>query len=131
MGATGQRLAPGRGARGNAKSKGGSVLKAVILLLAVALSMAMAEPQRVIAVCGATGKQGGSVVDALLARGGGRFAVRGVSRRCDSPKARALAARGVELACADFDDPASLRRAFDGAHGACCVMDVAACLRLC
>ena len=84
--------------------------------------MAAAEPQHpVIAVCGATGKQGGAVVDALLARGGGRFAVRGVSRNCSSPKAKALASRGVELACADFDDPASLRRAFDGAHGAFCV----------
>lgn len=85
--------------------------------------MAAAEPQQpsLIAVCGATGKQGGSVVDALLARGGGRFAVRGVSRNATSPKAKALASRGVELACADFDDPASLRRAFDGAHGAFCV----------
>ena len=83
--------------------------------------MAMAEQRPVIAVCGATGKQGGSVVDALLARGGGRFAVRGAARNCESPKARALAARGVELACADFDDPASLQRAFAGAHGAFCV----------
>jgi uncharacterized protein YbjT (DUF2867 family) len=79
----------------------------------------MAE-RKVIAVCGATGKQGGAVVDALLARGGGAFAIRGVARDASSPKARALVEKkGVaEVVSADFDDPASLVKAFEGAYGA-------------
>jgi uncharacterized protein YbjT (DUF2867 family) len=41
-----------------------------------------------------------------------------VTRSLDSDKARALAARGAEVVEADHDDPASIRRALDGAYGA-------------
>jgi uncharacterized protein YbjT (DUF2867 family) len=41
-----------------------------------------------------------------------------VTRSIDSDKARALAARGAEVVEADLDDPASIRRALDGAYGA-------------
>lgn len=57
-----------------------------------------------IAVFGATGQQGGAVVDALLDRGA---RVRALVRDPRSDRARALAARGVELAAVRFDDPAS------------------------
>lgn len=78
----------------------------------------MAE-RKVIAVCGATGKQGGAVVDALLARGRDAFVVRALVRRPDSAKAKALAARaGVEVVAADFDNADSTRAAMRGAHGA-------------
>lgn len=66
---------------------------------------------RTIAVFGATGNQGGSVVNALLAQGA---PVRALVRRPDSEKARALADRGAELAYADVGDPASLTRALKG-----------------
>jgi uncharacterized protein YbjT (DUF2867 family) len=70
----------------------------------------------IITVIGGTGRQGGSVVDALLA--GGDHAVRVPTRNPDSAAARALAARGVEVVAGDLVDPASLRPAFTGAHGA-------------
>lgn len=57
------------------------------------------------AVFGATGQQGGAVVDALLARGA---AVRAIVRNTDSKASAALAARGVTLAVADQDDPTSM-----------------------
>ncbi|PRY32019.1 NmrA/HSCARG family protein [Pseudosporangium ferrugineum] len=58
-----------------------------------------------IAVFGATGQQGGAVVDALLDHGA---RVRALVRDPRSGRARALAARGVELAAVRADDPASL-----------------------
>ncbi|MEY9852312.1 uncharacterized protein YbjT (DUF2867 family) [Leifsonia sp. EB41] len=70
---------------------------------------------RLIAVVGATGQQGGSVVDALLERGA---RVRALVRDPDAPAARRLADRGVELSAGDLDDPASLDRFFAGVDGA-------------
>jgi uncharacterized protein YbjT (DUF2867 family) len=64
-----------------------------------------------IAVLGATGQQGSAVVDALLAAG---HPVRAVVRTPDSPKATALAARGVEVVPGDQDDPDSLRQPLTG-----------------
>jgi uncharacterized protein YbjT (DUF2867 family) len=82
----------------------------------------MAE-RKVVAVCGATGKQGGSVVDALLARGSHVFTVRGVARNAGSAKAKALAERGGQVVAADYDNAASLHKAFEGAYGAFLVMN--------
>ena len=62
-------------------------------------------------VTGATGQQGGAVVQALLVRG---HRVRGLTRNADSPKAQALAAQDVEIAVGDFTDPESLVRAATG-----------------
>ncbi|MFD8176989.1 NmrA family NAD(P)-binding protein [Streptomyces sp. NPDC059709] len=58
-----------------------------------------------IAVFGATGQQGGTVVDALLDH---KARVRALVRNPQSDRAQALAARGVELAAIRADDPASL-----------------------
>ncbi|OWA04432.1 NmrA family protein [Streptomyces sp. CS113] len=58
----------------------------------------------VIAVFGATGQQGGAVVDALLAR---EARVRALVRTPTSDRAQALAARGVEPAVVRIDAPAS------------------------
>ena len=77
--------------------------------------------RRILAVIGATGAQGGSLVRAILADPAGGFAVRAVTRHADSEKARALAALGAEVVEADLDDAASLERAFAGAYGAFCV----------
>ena len=82
----------------------------------------MAQPARkTIVVCGATGKQGGAVVDALLRRGAQQFAVRSIVRNATSAKAEALARQGAEVVAANYDDPASLPKAFSGAHGAFCI----------
>src|SRR5690349_13533234 len=76
---------------------------------------------KIIAVTGATGAQGGGLVRAILADPSGGFKVRAITRKADSDKAKALAAAGAEVVAADLDDPASLERAFAGAHGAYCL----------
>ena len=82
----------------------------------------MSQPARkTVAVCGASGKQGGAVVDAMLRRGAQQFSVRAVVRDASSAKAKALAKQGVEVVSANYDDPASLQKAFDGAWGAFCI----------
>jgi len=75
----------------------------------------------IIAVVGSTGAQGGGLVRAILADPEKRFAARAITRKTDSDKAQALAAAGAEVVAADANDPASLRRAFTGTHGAFCV----------
>ncbi len=77
--------------------------------------------RKIIAVVGATGAQGGGLVRAILADRDGPFSARALTRNPKSDKAQALAAAGAEVVAADVDDPASLRRAFEGAHGAFCV----------
>jgi uncharacterized protein YbjT (DUF2867 family) len=75
----------------------------------------------VIAVTGATGHQGGGLVDAVLADPESPYAVRALTRRPESEAARALADRGVEVVAVDMEDAASLAAAFDGAAAAFCV----------
>ena len=66
------------------------------------------------AVIGATGKQGGAVVDALLAAD---QPVRAIVRDLDSVRSASLAARGVTLVHGDQDDPDSLADALRGVRG--------------
>ena len=77
--------------------------------------------KKIIAVLGATGAQGGGLVRSILADKNGSFKARALTRDVNSENARALAAAGAEVVAADVDDPATLRRAFEGAHGAFCV----------
>jgi uncharacterized protein YbjT (DUF2867 family) len=65
---------------------------------------------KTIAVVGATGGQGGSVVDSFLGAG---YAVRAITRNASSPKATALKERGVEVVTADLNDLDSLVKAFE------------------
>jgi uncharacterized protein YbjT (DUF2867 family) len=76
---------------------------------------------KLIAVMGATGAQGGGLVKAILDDPDGGFSARAITRNADSDKAKELAAAGAEVVQADLDDPASIERAFEGAHGAYCV----------
>ncbi|WP_112246874.1 NmrA/HSCARG family protein [Kribbella monticola] len=71
-----------------------------------------------IAVVGATGSQGGGLVRAILNDPDATYAVRALTRNAESDSAKALAAAGAEVVEADLDDEASLRKAFEGAHGA-------------
>ena len=77
--------------------------------------------EKIIAVAGATGAQGGGVVRAILADKSGEFTARALTRDPKSDKATALAELGVEVVQADLHDPASVKRAFEGAYGAFCV----------
>ncbi|MEC3920254.1 NmrA/HSCARG family protein [Nocardia sp. CDC160] len=71
---------------------------------------------KTIVVTGATGHQGGAVVDALLASGT-PWRVRALTRKADSAAAKALAVRGVEPVEADLDRPETLTPALEGAYG--------------
>ena len=62
-------------------------------------------------VTGATGSQGGSVVQALLEQG---HKVRGMTRSADSSTAEKLRQRGVEVVAGDFIDQNSLVRTASG-----------------
>ena len=77
--------------------------------------------QKVIAVIGATGTQGGGLVRALLGDKASEFTPRAITRRPSSDKAKALMAQGVEVVVAVMDQQESIRRAFDGAYGAYCL----------
>jgi uncharacterized protein YbjT (DUF2867 family) len=72
----------------------------------------------IIAVVGATGAQGGGLVQAVLDDPAEPFAVRVLTRTPDSPRAKGFAARGAEVIRADLDDETSMQAAFDGAYGA-------------
>ena len=73
-----------------------------------------------IAVIGATGNQGSSVLEAAL-ESEDAVAVRAVVRDARSDRASALSGRVAEIVEADLDDPEILRRAFAGADAAYCV----------
>jgi uncharacterized protein YbjT (DUF2867 family) len=74
------------------------------------MSIMSSNDKKVIAVIGATGRQGGGVVRALQA--GGQFKVRALSR--NPVEHRDLADEVVQ---ADLDRPETLKAAFEGAHG--------------
>ncbi|MGW5382456.1 NmrA/HSCARG family protein [Nocardia sp. NPDC003963] len=65
-------------------------------------------------VLGATGGQGGAVVDALLSRG---VAVRAMVRDSGSPRAQRLGQRGVELGDGSLEDRAALAAAMANVAG--------------
>ena len=69
---------------------------------------------KLIVVLGATGNQGGSVVETFLSEPGWR--VRGITRNTTSPKAQALASRGVEVVEASMDVTDTLSSAFKDAN---------------
>jgi len=77
--------------------------------------------KKVIAVVGATGAQGGGLVQAIVNDPGSDMKVRALTRNQQSEKAKALTGMGVEVMQADLDDLESLKRAFAGAYGVFCV----------
>jgi uncharacterized protein YbjT (DUF2867 family) len=77
--------------------------------------------KRVVAVVGATGRQGGGLVRSIAADPDGAFAVRAITRDAGSPRAKELAGLDAEVVAADLDDPGSVEAAFAGAYGAFCV----------
>jgi uncharacterized protein YbjT (DUF2867 family) len=70
--------------------------------------------ERLIVVCGATGKQGGAVARSLLNRG---FQVRGLTRNLQKPEAQALADQGAEVVQGDMENRSAMERALEGAYG--------------
>jgi uncharacterized protein YbjT (DUF2867 family) len=74
----------------------------------------MSNRGKTILVIGATGRQGGAVARALVARG---FSVRALTRDADKPTAHALKALGVAVVKGDLDEPRLLLQAMHGADG--------------
>ncbi|KAI0976717.1 hypothetical protein F4678DRAFT_455995 [Xylaria arbuscula] len=81
--------------------------------------------KKLITVFGATGVQGGSVVDALLedADIANTYVIRAVTRNPSSASAKALEDRGVSVVQADLNNAASLRAAVTGSHAIFAVTD--------
>ena len=73
---------------------------------------------KLLVVIGATGQQGGSVVQTVLAdpQLSKEYKIRGTCRDPSKANAQAIAQKGVEMVAADATDPASLQKAFAGAH---------------
>jgi uncharacterized protein YbjT (DUF2867 family) len=69
---------------------------------------------RIVAVTGATGRQGGAVTRHLLVGG---WQVRALTRKPEGEPARKLAALGAEVVRADMADPSTLTDAFRDAYG--------------
>lgn len=69
------------------------------------------QGSKIIAVTGATGNQGGGVVNIMKNVPG--WTVRAVTRNLASEAAKKLAAEGIEVVQADFDDEESLVTAFE------------------
>ncbi|PSN75578.1 NAD(P)-binding protein [Corynespora cassiicola Philippines] len=65
-------------------------------------------------VLGATGNQGSSVAHGLLKTG--EWNIRAVTRNASGDKAKKLAAEGMEVVQANYDDEESIRKAFSGAQ---------------
>src|SRR5713226_7541080 len=81
----------------------------------------MTNPDRLVLVTGATGRQGGGVVSHLLPKG---WSLRALTRESPShPAAQQLASRGIEVVQGDLEDPASLERAARGVYGIYSVQD--------
>jgi uncharacterized protein YbjT (DUF2867 family) len=71
--------------------------------------------ERLILVCGATGKQGGAVARSLLERG---FRVRALTRDPQKPEAQALADQGAEVVPGDMEDRSSMDQVLvEGIYG--------------
>lgn len=74
----------------------------------------MTTTRPTIAVCGATGQQGGAVLSHLEADG--RWQLRALTRTPDSAEAAAMRQRGIEVVHGDLASTESLRAAFAGVH---------------
>ncbi|KAF4829322.1 NmrA-like family domain-containing protein 1 [Colletotrichum tropicale] len=74
--------------------------------------------KKIITVLGATGKQGGSVVETFLndPKLNGDWAVRGVTRDTSKEVSQRLSGLGVEMVSADLNDKDSLVKAFSGSY---------------
>ena len=74
--------------------------------------------KKIIVVFGATGVQGGSVVNSILSdpKTANEFKIRGITRDPSKPNAKALSARGVECVAADINSKDQISAALKGAY---------------
>lgn len=74
----------------------------------------MNNPDRTVLVTGATGRQGGSVIRHMLAKG---WKLRALTRKPDSAASRELAGGGIEVVAGDMEEAGTLGPALRGAYG--------------
>ena len=86
------------------------------------MSSSKTPPKPLLVVIGATGAQGGSVVQTFLSSSP-QWRIRGVTRNPSSAASKALAAKGVEMVAADLSDPFTLPAVFVGATAIFAVTD--------
>lgn len=72
---------------------------------------------RKLVVTGATGKQGGGLISALLERSDQPFEIYAVTRSTSSGGAKSLASKGVKLIQGDFDKPVEIFKQIDKPWG--------------
>jgi uncharacterized protein YbjT (DUF2867 family) len=77
--------------------------------------------EKIIAVIGATGMQGGGLVRAIVNDPQSGFTARALTRDVNSERATALAKLGAEVVAVDIDSEASVSKALSGTYGAFCV----------
>ncbi|KAG9529396.1 hypothetical protein KCU93_g3582, partial [Aureobasidium melanogenum] len=79
----------------------------------------------ILTVFGATGNQGGNVIDTVLSKPdlAAKYDLRGITRDPKSRKSQALAQKGVEMIKADLNDRSSIEAATKGAHGVFAMTD--------
>jgi uncharacterized protein YbjT (DUF2867 family) len=73
---------------------------------------------KLLAVLGARGQQGGSIINSVLndTQLSKQYKLRAISRNPSTPPAQDLHSKGVEVVKADVDDVESLKQAMAGAH---------------
>lgn len=81
--------------------------------------------KKILTIFGATGNQGGSIIDVVLARSAlsAKYALRAISRDPSSAKSQFLASKGVEVVKADVEDLESVKAAVQGSYGVFGVTD--------
>ena len=74
--------------------------------------------KKLVVVFGATGNQGGSVINSILEdpATANEFKIRGITRDPSKPNAKALEAKGVETVAADINSKEQVKAAFKGAY---------------
>ncbi|THV07923.1 NmrA family protein [Dendrothele bispora CBS 962.96] len=72
---------------------------------------------KLIAVTGATGQQGSSVIDFLLKEPAGAFKIRAITRNPNSEASKALVSKGIEVVKAELSSLEETTKAFEGAWG--------------
>lgn len=91
------------------------ILRVMVAGLVMLAGVLHAAESPTVLVMGATGRQGGAVIDELLARG---YAVRGMARKPQGKKGLELDAKGVTVVPGDYGDKNSLVAAMTGVDGA-------------
>ena len=88
-------------------------------LISKALAAATMSSKKLLTIFGATGNQGGSVIDAVLSHEDlkDKYSLRGITRDPSSGKSKAMADKGVEMVQAELNDVESLTKAVKGSHG--------------